>query len=98
MPNLSNYKHQRIESLHKETLPQAAIFKQLKREELEVSSRNTTRSMTKDASSGTDRDDCNRHKRGTKVAPYETRKLKWHERYTVTSPPWKKYHFPKLFL
>ena len=67
MPNLSNYKQQRIESLHKENLPPVALFKQLKREELEVSLSSVTQmikkykitgSMTKGASSGSDRDDC----------------------------------------
>ena len=73
MSNLSNYTRQRIESLHKENLPLAAIFKQLKREELEVSFSSVTRmikkykitgSMTKGASSGSDRDDRHHHKRG----------------------------------
>ena len=61
MPNVSNYTRQRIESLHKQNLPPAAIFKQLKREELEVSFSSVTRiikkykitgSMKKGASTG----------------------------------------------
>ena len=61
MPNVSNYTRQRIESLHQQNLPPAAIFKQLKREELEVSFSSVTRiikkykitgSMKKGASTG----------------------------------------------
>ena len=61
MPNVSNYTRQRIESLHKQNLPPAAIFKQLKREELEVRFSSVTRiikkykitgSMKKGASTG----------------------------------------------
>lgn len=47
MPKVSSYTRQRIESLQKENLPPAAIFKQLKREELEVSFASVTRIIKK---------------------------------------------------
>ena len=47
MPNSSKYTRQRIESLHRENLPLAATFKQLKREELEVRFSSVTRMIKK---------------------------------------------------